>query len=384
MKLKILILLLCVAGLAVIVSVRLLWIAPSPAFVRPLITPANNLPAITARLAPPASSVEKPAEESHAASNLNWQQIESSDWSEFVARLRSSGMPEDYIRAIALVDLRKQLKGSARHYWQSDSSLARLRRNVTEVQSEQAIQSFLAGLGLPPDESPDSAGETLGFLPESLRKTLTAATTGSDARIAELRLRNSSGAWEQDDLDALNAAKSERTRTARQALTPEQFLKWEAAQGEGVAERLQKLPGYEFQSEQDFLAVYAIERDVDQRVQSANADLGALSTEREQRLRALLGEDRFRSYQRSQDTAFAGDLDFARRYQQPTALAESLFDLRKAVMEREHQILASASSPEVGEVQVQREFAACRQTIQAQLGSMFPAYLDGPGGWLNR
>ena len=362
------------------------WLAPAPVgtpysadIAATLTMPARETHATAA----PDTGSDNSTTGAQSASALNWRSIESSDWGEFIARLRSSGIPERYVRAIVLADLREQLNPTPRQYWQSDSSLARIRRKAADVGSEQEIQSFLAEHGLPAEETGGTAGN-LGFLPEPTRKSLTAAIAPADARIAELELRNSSGAWEQDDLDALNAVKAGRAKAAQHSLTPEQFLKWEAAQGDGVAERLQRLPGFEFQTEQDFLGVYAVERDINDKLQAPNTDLAALSTEREQRLGALLGNDRLQAYQRSQNSAFAGDIDFARRTNQPQALAESLFDTRKAFMERERQILATPADPEARESQIQHELASYRQTIQTRLGPAFEAYLDGPGGWLNR
>lgn len=229
---------------------------------------------------------------------LSWAALETPDYREFVRRCRGIGMPEDYIRAIVLTDLRGQLKPPARRFWESDSALARSGRLLAERASENRILGILEQLRLGTGDA-DEASEVLALLPTDARSALAQAIAPHDARIAELELRNADRLWAEDDLAAWNRAKVERVKAARQVLRPEQFLKWEAGLGEGLAERLRTLLGFEFSGEAEFMSVYSVEREIEEHSQAEDADLDSLDAEREQRLRTLLGEDRFKSYQKS-------------------------------------------------------------------------------------
>jgi RNA polymerase sigma factor (sigma-70 family) len=131
-----------------------------------------------------------PQARTNSVAKLNWDQIESSDYRQYIANLRAAGFPENIIRDIILMDVHTnfQRQQSGLHkentevYWKRTESLSNdtFHENALSIQLYTQQQRLLYDLlGIKPHESsqfeqslqmsPDSFDSFYAWLPEEKR-----------------------------------------------------------------------------------------------------------------------------------------------------------------------------------------------------------------------
>ncbi len=232
---------------------------------------------------------------------FHWNQVESSDYAEYVRNLRGIGCPEATIRDILRADLggvcaarrRERLDREAVRFWESDYSPAAGAAQEEQVLEEEQEHALARLLGEPSRDfspSPLSLGPGLAELREPIEACWArhsedllrwSASVGSEEpgsvaldRLAELERRH------QQEFDAL--------------FTPEQREEFDLRHSATAAELREQLDGISV-DEGEFRALFGALKDHERIVEEATGqpESAWLSWEHYQtRARAILGEER--------------------------------------------------------------------------------------------
>jgi hypothetical protein len=104
----------------------------------------------------------------------------------------------------------------------------------------------------------------------------------------------------------------------------------------------------------------------------------------EAQVKALLGPGRFADYQRAQDFKFRETFEFTERNQLPQAAAIRVYEARRNAEAQLNEIQKDGTlSPEERAAALTVLKAATMNTISSALGGSYHNYLEGPGQWLD-
>lgn len=302
-----------------------------------------------------------------------WAQVETNDYRAYVANLRAIGCPERTIRALLLPDIHKafarragELDRAPEAFWENAAqSAARQRQKagarLALAREERAFVRELLGIDYTQkawrmwvEEEELAIG--LGFLTED--KVL--AMAGAVERLehlhesVEFETRNLPG---DDDIEQIRQAVRAVEQEAFGHLAPveseEVLLRaldaLQAATGRAQRLRGVELSGFEYRQlvqlsvpGPGWVTELAVNLFIDEeeamesiaRRRPDNFEAGA---------RALLGEQRYAAYQRSQDPAFQEALQMADRGKLPESAALQAYDVRQAVLHEARRLAADAS-----------------------------------------
>ena len=344
--------------------------------------------------------------------DFQWRQLESEDYKTYIERLRAIGCPEETIHDIIIADLEKLMSARVRaidgpseplKYWQPSrkdltSTLAALERvgQKQEVDFEKReIVRELLGLDLASERArakgeQDFYDDRLGFL--SIEKRGKARMLMEKANQEEMVVREKS--WlESDTMSAADRAElrqiqERKEREIAALLSPEereQFDLWFSPSAYRVREAFLALEP----NEDDFLALYRLQREFDREWAAAEASdppraqaQGALG----QAMREYLGEEKFQKLQNTRDADFrqlqAAVVQFGLK---PEVTAE-IYDYRTALREEKARV---QSNPSFNDSQKQAVIRALsEETEQAVVEAMGPKayryYLrNGAGQWIS-
>ena len=299
---------------------------------------------------------------------FNWEQLEAEDYKTYIARLRSIGCPEQTIRDIVIADLEKLMaprvqeingKKEPPKYWKPDrKELIRTLETLDQSGKKQEVDfekreiiRELLGVDLAAERSKSSGEadfyeERLTFLTPEKRSRIRMIMERANRE--EVALREKS--WlENDELTPaerkqLHEIAATKERDVAALLSPdelEQYNLWFSASAYKVRDSFFAMEP----SEEDFVAVYQLQREFDQAWDGQ--DVASLSpTERaqyehaqreyEQKVREHLGEERYEEYRRSRDGDFQQLQAAAVQFGLNTGLATEVYSYKK-VLEEERQ-----------------------------------------------
>lgn len=369
----------------------------------------NTVAATTA--APPAVTVIR-------TNAFNWEQLESEDYRTYIARLRSIGCPEQTIRDIVIADLEKLMAPQVMEiegikeppkYWKPDrkelvSMLETLeksgKKQEVDFQKREIIQELL-GVDLAAERSrtqgeKDFYEERLTFLTPEKRSRVRMIV--ERANRAEVALREKS--WlENDELtpeERKELAEIQRTKESQVAalLSPEeleQYNLWFSPSAYRVRDSFFAMEP----TEEDFVAIYKIQREFDQHWQQVEPtaltpveqqQYEEAKAEYEKQIKEYLGEERYDEYQRSRDSDFQQLQAAAAQFGLNTGIASEVYGFKKVLEEERGRVQQMAGlTPE----QRQRVFRALeeeaeRAVIEVMGSKAYRYYLrSGAGKWIS-
>ena len=350
---------------------------------------------------------------------FQWAQLESEDYRTYIARLREIGCPEQTIRDIIIADLDKLMAADLREiegageppkYWQPqnkelinmEAALLKLeRKQEIDFQKRRAIAELL-GVDLAAERlrqrgERDIYAERLSFLPPEEQAQVRMIM--EQANREELRIRESS--WLQGDelteadQTRLREIEAEKQRQIAALLSPaemEQFELWFSPSAYKVRKAFFTMEP----TEEEFLAVYRLQKDFDDQWQSidpGNPPLGlkpyydAAKRELQHEIASELGEERYEAFQLAQDPAYRALHETAAQFKLPTTVVDQVQGYREILEEHRRRALAdpALSSAQRAEVLQALTTEAEAGLVQALGPRAYRHYIrSGAADWISK
>lgn len=363
--------------------------AGEPAPVRPVVEPVA---APKEKAAPKARTVTQTVTNT-VARTFNWQSVESADYKEYIANLRSVGCPEETIRDIILADVnklydqkKKQVRGGPKkfEFWKPGnpwmmSADPEVMDKMRALDEERL--AFLRTLGIEPDFKQQAAQmfnpfETMmDFLPDEKKAQMMKLFTDMQTKMAKAAKDG-----QPDGREYLKAQK-EMEATVKQILTPDEAFQFEMRFSMTANSLRQQSAGFE-PSEQEFTAIYKLRKGFDDEFSMMNyGDESEAErkkrTEAEQQVNAkikeTLGDARYADYEMSKNWEFQQMYRAAKRADLGTAEARQVWEMKKAA---EDQVAQLRNNRELSSEQRSTAVAAIQQETEKSVKGVL-----GDKGW---
>ncbi|NBV23296.1 MAG: hypothetical protein EBS05_15425 [Proteobacteria bacterium] len=298
------------------------------------------------------------------AQKFDWNSVESADYKQYIANLRSIGCPEETIRDIITADVnklyearRKELAGPKKkfEFWKPGSMMGaavdpeRIEKERALNKEKRALLTQL--LGSAPDEKPDLLASTatqleamFDFLPADKRSKVFDLMQDMQTKMQKAM---KGGTPDPEDMRKLM---KETEAAMAAALTPEEMLDYNLRFSTTANMMRMQLAGFE-PTEQEFLDIYKKRKAYDDEFGGAFGGGFNLKGEEKARqeaakkaldedIKAQLGDDRYAELKRGEDYAFQTMFRAADREGLGKEAAVKVYDMKKAAEDQARQVRA--------------------------------------------
>jgi hypothetical protein len=290
-----------------------------------------------------------------ATNDFRWAQLESEDYRDYVARLRSIGCPEQTIRDIIIADVDKLLaprmqaaSGPRKEisFWQPiEQELwddpaqkeAIKQQRAVDFEKREVIRELLGvdlvGERLRNQGQDDYYGQRLAFLPEEKRarvRTMLDQFADRERELLEEQLADSPELGSSEELARL---KAEKDAAVTQLLTPEEREQYDLWFSDAAARVRDSVYGMEA-TQEEFLKLYELQRAFDQRhggMPPAGSDAWH---DFHQQARVALGDQRYGEWVRAQDSDYRELVRVASRFKIHTDVIAELYSYKQPIEEQ--------------------------------------------------
>jgi hypothetical protein len=306
---------------------------------------------------------------------FDWRQLESEDYRTYINRLRTIGCPEETIRDIVIADLEKlmapEVKGvdgrrEPPKYWEP-KQLTRTLDSLEKIGKKQEIDfrkreviRELLGIDLASERSrvkgeSDFYEERLSFL--STEKQMRVRMALEKANREETVLRENS--WLENDQftaserEQLREIQNRKEAQVAEVLSPEeleQYNLWFSPSAYRVRDAFLALEP----NEDDFLALYRIQREFDTKWSDVDPATLSAAEKREyqeaqkqydDQIREHLGPERFEKFLLTREPDFQRLQDTVTQFGLNPAAVEQVFGFKKALQEEKTKISQNGVIP---------------------------------------
>ena len=296
---------------------------------------------------------------------FNWESVESADYRQYIANLRSVGCPDKTIRDIILADVtelydqKKKLVrsgGKKFEYWKPGMAAMMMGGDPETTAKLKAIDDerdkVLRDLGIEPDQKFQTAqalsqiDNIFSFLPEEKRGTVMKIMTDMQAKIAKT-MENGT-----PDMAELNKVQKEMEKSIKALLTPEEALDYDLRLSNIANMMRMQSAGYE-PNEKEFLDVFKLRKSFDDEFSMMVQPGDLPKDEQEKRataekklkddIKATLDDQRFAEYERAQDYNFQAMLTAAKKSDLGVAEAAQVYDMKKVAEKKASELRANST-----------------------------------------
>jgi hypothetical protein len=346
----------------------------------------------------------------HYSTNpFRWSQIESTNYDEFVSRLRAIGCPEKTLRDIVLAEVEKSYyerrRGlrSNQPFWRAGNRRREEGRSwkqqfeMLEKEKEQLLERLLG-----PEASPSErfAGDRfeeqalvrflMGPVPEATFQRVVRTMEKYEALRSKIHERTQGILTEEDEaaLQQLNTAGKAEFSTL---MTPLELEEFAARSGtiklldhDSLLEIVVPLSPNEFRQIALASAGTTPFGLFDGSNHESEAEEQRRELEAKARVATLLGPERFADFERAQDGDFREVFKVTQENELPKATAVKIFEIRKLAAEELQQIRNNASLEELARRQLVDDIQKQTQGAVAGLlgGKAYQQYLNRGGAWV--
>lgn len=343
---------------------------------------------------------------------FEWRQLESADYRQYIANLRSIGCPEPTIRDIIMTDVMRlyaQRRGQFHHngrefnYWetnekrklkhdqfeQSEKQLALIDRDLPAVlrellgiNYEREVNKFFVDT--------NEEDRRLGFLAEDKRAQLLTLRDEFEGKRDRILAQAQGTTLTAGQLDSLNQIEAERREAINRLLSPEERVQFDLSFSD-TADRLRnELIGFN-PTEKEFREIFQRQQEIDARYQYQNlqdetvrAAKDADQAKMEEELKATLGETRMQEFVRSKDEEYRNVYTLSEQYDLPPGTTDNLVEMHKIVESERQKLLTDPQIPndrralalKQMRTETERQF---RETLGEKA---YTAYTQGAGSWI--
>jgi hypothetical protein len=301
---------------------------------------------------------------------LEWSQLESEDYKEYIVRLRAIGCPEETIRELIIADLDKVMAPEiqALHgrrpelkYWHSEEEemandvnrheLVKKEREIEKRKRDiirELVSADLARERMKQTGQEDYRERRLAFLPEERRTQVRELMERFDESEQAIREK------ELDDVEPLSMADRAQLRVLREQreselgslLTPqerEQLDLWMSPTANSIRYALYGMKA----TEQEFVTIYRARKPFDDRWARHDVDLLDETTQHqmeleraqaEETIRQHLGDSRYAEFKRGEDEDYHRLNALATRFKLPKEKTVEAYGYKKVVQDYRAQV----------------------------------------------
>lgn len=309
----------------------------------------------------PAASPDVPS------MTFDWHQVESEDYRDYIANLRSIGCPEETIRDIIKADVDKLYKSKSKElqpetepfeYWKTGNAwIAAMQPNPESMQAQndlnkekRSVLKTLLGEDYEPETSWvesmvafDPYERMLDSIPSSKRASIMEIYQSYALKQAELA---QGGAMDQEDMKALADLQRARNAELADLLSPEELRDFELRMSETSMMLRSQMNGFQ-PTKEEFEQIFDLKKVMDDEFGSYGRSMTnsedreryqSAQQEFEQGVKSVLGEERYGDYKMSQDYTYQGIKKTAERNDIDVAVAKDLYNSMKTAQETATQV----------------------------------------------
>lgn len=316
-------------------------------------SPAPEVSKVETTPAPPAPKpkVIQQTVTNTVTKRITWEMVESGDYKEYIANLRSIGCPEETIRDIIIADVnklydkkKKEARGTPKkfEYWKGGNPFA----GVMDTELMQKLRvldeeknAVLRALGITPDAKTEMAQamvmnplETaLDFLSDEKKSRVVKLMTDMQSKMME-------ASKDGTDPEAMGKAMKDMETALKGVLSPQEYLDYQLRFSMTANMMRSQLTGFD-PNEGEFMKVFTLREAFD----SEYSPMSRGSENEEQRkareaaekklkedIKTSLGTERYAEYERAQDWSFQQMYRAAKKADLDTAEAVKVYDMKKA------------------------------------------------------
>ncbi len=341
---------------------------------------------------------------------FSWAQVESADYKDYIARLRTFGCPEQTIRDIITADVNKLYApkyrvlmpggGGVREYWKVQpsyySKAERERQDNLRALEKEKSALLVALLGVDPIKQKqkengfvDYYERLLSFLPDEKR---TVARDIHDQYERQLQKFYVGVFQDDEERKQMRAIREQRLAALAQVLTPEELRRYDMSTSQTGTQLRYDLDGFK-PTQDEFEKIFAFRKAREEALEpiydgndtAAQEKRRAVQAEIDTQVKDLLGETRYAEYKRAQDYGYKELVRVLNRYELPEELAAKAYEVKtdlegKAKQLRENSSMSSDQKKEAAKALR----AQADEFFNQQLGEKaYKSYQRQGGYWLN-
>jgi tRNA U38,U39,U40 pseudouridine synthase TruA len=328
---------------------------------------AHAAPAAAERALPAAPVVI------YKTNQLQWSQLESSDYRQYIANLRAVGCPEATVRDIIITDVMRLYaarrgkfyqNGRAFKYWETDEK-RKLKQTQLEEREAQlalidkelpAILRELLGINYEREVNKyfvdaEEDDRRLAFLSEDKRARILALRDQFEGRREQVLWEAPGGKPTPGQIEQLRQIDREQDAALAGAMTAEERYEFELTTSPTADRMRRELIGFN-PTEAEFRQIFAREQALDTAYayQDTNdPDVRAAQAADEQKmtqdLQTLLGPDRFAQFEQTGNPDYQSLTLLAERFDLPPDVSQTVLDMRRLAEEARSQLLSNQDIP---------------------------------------
>lgn len=284
---------------------------------------------------------------------INWRMVESDDYRKYIENLRSIGCPEETIRDIITADVnklfdarRKEIRAASTNkfeFWKAGNMFSSM-MDETKIKQKQDLakekkELLSTLLGVAPEEKPDMNAvimnpleDMLDFLPE-----------GKQARILELmqsmqaKMMKSykDGAPDTENRKDMQKVQKDMEAELAKILTPQEFEDYQLRLSQTSMMMRMQMASFD-PNEKEFRDIFKIQKGFDDEYGAMVMNLSddpdkmkKVKDELNNKVKEVLGAERYADYERGQDHTYQGIAKVAQREGLPKEAGIKVFDMKK-------------------------------------------------------
>lgn len=328
----------------------------------------SSSPALAAVSAPRPAPVSASVPPAGLPSAETLAQLDHTALPAYITALRTAGLPPHLVRALVNAELNERFKAreealkpkrKTANYWEAEDYYE---------QNQDSLENRLARIDLRREkddlrrqllgDDPPKADDT-NPIPVAKRESVRRISEDYDAMIQQIN-NESRGSPLASDREKLTFLRAEKEKEIRALLTPEEYAAHELRTSETSRQLRWQLGSFK-PNEEEFLRIHALMRADPELSRSPDNSYGEDDWQRrrdaekklKETLRAELGPERYKDYERSKDYGYQQLTQLNRRLNLPPAVINAIHDQKTTVPEA---AIAIAKDPS-------RDLAAKRAAI---------------------
>ncbi len=400
---------------------------------KPAATAPAVAPAATASAAP-EKSPEKPAASptgttliggtNKPAQSFDWRAVESADYKQYIANLRSIGCPEETIRDIITADVNKLFESRKKalsaaggktnkfEYWKPGMQMFTQMFDEEKIKQQQALakekRALLTELlGVAPEEKPDMTA-MMGGGAQMMEQMLDFISPSKQAQVMEVEqkfaaklMKAVGNGADADSLKDMAKVQKEKEAELAKVLTPQELEDYNLRMSQTAMMMRFQLASFE-PNEQEFKDIFKAKKKFEDEFgmgSSANYGYPGGGTQEEKdkyaaakkeltaELKAAVGEARYAEYERAQDFTYQSLYSITQKQGLAKDVAVQVYDMKTASETQAKQVRADKSlSSEQRTTALQAIRDETEQAVKTALGDKaFQSFQKNQGAnWINR
>ncbi|MGA2177380.1 MAG: hypothetical protein ABSH38_20595 [Verrucomicrobiota bacterium] len=364
-----------------------------------------------ARAAAAESPASAPPAVVQVTNAFNWNQVESTDYRQYIDNLRAIGCPESTIKDIVLTDVMRLYaqrlgkyyqNGRAFKFWETNEK-RKLKQAQLEEREKQlaaidkelpAVLRELLGINYERELNKyfvdtDEDNRRLGFLSDDKHGQVLALRDQFEGERERVLRQEQNGKPSPGEIEKLREIEREQDAALSQLLTPEEKDEYELTTSPTADRLRQQLIGFN-PTEEEFRALFRRQQAIDAAYQYEDVSddtVRAAKTSAEQAMmdefKGQLAPDRVAQLARAQDPDYQNVCILAERFDLPADTAQNLVDMRRAAEEEKRQLLSTKDiPPERVAVALKAIQAETEKAARAALGDQAFAQYSQSAAWI--